>query len=126
MLALGGLSLIPAYLHAYALSGPSDIPTVLLGDKVVVSTAAYSLRLQTCVTLFADRPAKRGDFVLLRLNKSQLKSPFFKRIMGLPGEVIEIRENRVMINGSPIPVRDLNLIRLCMGPRGAPLIYCAG
>ena len=40
MPALAGLSLIPAYLHAYALAGPSDIPAVLVGDKVVVNSAA--------------------------------------------------------------------------------------
>jgi len=77
---------IPAYLHAYALAGPSDIPAVLLGDKVVVNTAAYQLRLPySHVTLFRTSLPKRGDFVLLRLNDHpRLKSAFFKRIIGLP------------------------------------------
>jgi signal peptidase I len=121
--ALGGLSLIPAYLHAYALAGPSDIPTVLLGDKVVVNTAAYELKLPySHATLFRTGLPKRGDFVLLRLNNHpRLKSAFFKRIIGLPGEVIEIRENRVIINGRPLPVRELNPADFAWVPKAHPI-----
>ena len=121
--ALGGLSLIPAYLHAYALAGISDIPTVLLGDKVVVNTAAYELKLPySHTTLFRTSLPKRGDFVLLRLNNHpRLKSAFFKRIIGLPGEVIEIRENRVIINGRPIPVRELNPADFAWVPKAHPI-----
>lgn len=123
LLALGGLSLIPAYLHAYALAGPSDIPTVLLGDKVVVNTAAYQFKLPySNVALFRTCLPNRGDFVLLHLaNPPRLKSPFFKRIMGLPGEIIEMRENRVIINGRPIPVRELNPADFAWVPKAHPI-----
>jgi signal peptidase I len=120
---LGGLSLIPAYLHAYVLSGASDIPTVLLGDKVVVNHAAYELRLPySQVPLFRTGLPKRGDFILLRLNNHpRLKAAFFKRIMGLPGEVIEMRENRIIVNGRPIPVRELNPADFAWVPRAHPI-----
>jgi len=110
LFVLAGLSLVPAYLHAYNLIGQSDIPTLLLGDKVVVNSAAYHLRLPySNVTLFRTGLPKRGDLVLLHvLNDPRLRSVFFKRIMGLPGETIEIRENRVIVNGRPTPVRPLN------------------
>jgi signal peptidase I len=39
------LSLVPAYLHAYTIIGASEIPTVLLRDKIIVSNFAYSLKL---------------------------------------------------------------------------------
>jgi signal peptidase I len=109
-LVIVGLSLIPAYLHAYSLSGPSDIPTVLLGDKVIVNSAAYQLKLPySNVTLFRTALPMRGDFVLLHVpNNSRLRFGFFKRIMALPGEAIEIRENRVIVNGRALPVRDLD------------------
>jgi signal peptidase I len=110
LFVLAGLSLVPAYLHAYNLIGQSDIPTLLLGDKVVVNSAAYHLKLPySNVTLFRTGSPKRGDLVLLHvLNDPRLRSVFFKRIMGLPGETIEIRENRVIVNGQPVPVRPLN------------------
>jgi signal peptidase I len=68
LLVLAGLSLVPAYLHAYTLIGPTDIPTVLLGDKIIVNSAAYNLKLPySNVTLFRSGLPKRGDFVLLRV-----------------------------------------------------------
>ena len=58
-----------------------------------MNTAAYELKLPySNVALFRTGLPKRGDLVLLHLsNHARLKSAFFKRIMGLPGEIIEIR-----------------------------------
>jgi signal peptidase I len=110
LLVLAAISLIPAYLHAYTLSGSSDIPTVLPGDKIIVNSAAYSLKLPySDVRLFRSGSPKRGDLVQMHvLNNPRLKFGFFKRIVGLPGETIEIRENRVIVNHRAIPVMDLN------------------
>jgi signal peptidase I len=123
LIALAVLSVIPAYLHAYVLTGGSDIPTVLYGDKVIVNTAAYHLKLPyTNVTLFRTGLPKRGDFVLLHLsNHPRLKLAFFKRIMGLPGETIEMRENRVIINGRAIAVRGLNPADFAWVPKAHPI-----
>ncbi len=123
LLVLAGLSLLPAYLQAYTLSGPSDIPTVLLGDKVVVNSAAYWLKLPySSVRLFRTGSPKRGDFVLLHiLNNPRLRSRFFKRVMGLPGETIEVRENRVIVNGRTVPVRDLNPADFAWVPKAHPI-----
>ena len=119
LLAFVGLSLIPAYLHAYVLAGPSDIPTVLLGDNVVVNTGAYQFKLPySNVALFRTGLPKRGDFVLLHLaNPPRLKAPFSKRVMGLPCEIIEMRENQVIINGRAIAVRGLNPADFAWVPR---------
>jgi len=123
LLVLAGLSLVPSYLRAYVLSGPSDIPTVLLGDKVIVNRAAYRLKLPySTVTLFRTGSPKRGDFVLVQVpNDPRLRSPVIKRIMGLPGETIEIRENRVIVNGRAIPVRDLNPAGFAWVPKAHPI-----
>ncbi len=123
LLISAGLSLAPAYLHAYMLTGPSDIPTVLLGDKVLVNSAAYSVKLPySNVRLFRSGSPKRGDFVLLHIvNNPRLKSAFFKRILGLPGETVEIRENRVIVNGRAIPVTDLNPATFAWVPKAHPI-----
>jgi len=121
--ALVALSLIPAYLHAYVLAGPSDIPTVLLGDKVVVNTVAYQFKLPySNVSLFRTAQPKRGDFVLLHLaHHPRLKFPFFKRIMGLPGEIVEMRENRLFIDGRSIAVRELSPAGFAWVPKAHPI-----
>jgi signal peptidase I len=123
LLVLAGLSLVPAYLHAYTLIGPSDIPTVLLGDKIIVNTAAYGVNLPySNVRLFRSGSPKRGDFVLLHiLNDPHLKFGFFKRVMGLPGETIEIRESRVVVDGRAVPVTDLNTADFAWVPNAHPI-----
>jgi len=120
---LAMLTLIPSYLWAYKLAGTSDIPTVLLGDQVIVNKAAYRVNLPyTNVALFRAGLPKRGDFVLLRLrNHPPLKSAFFKRILGLPGETIEIRENRVIVNGRALPARSLNPADFAWVPKAHPI-----
>jgi signal peptidase I len=98
---------LPAYLRAYSLSGVSDAPTLLLGDKVLVNQAAYWIKLPyTGVKLFQVSRPRRGDMVLVRV--PDLPIPIFKRILGLPGESIEIRENNVFVNGRPLPLRPLS------------------
>jgi signal peptidase I len=117
------MSLVPAYVQAYKLSGPSDIPTVLLGDRVIVNAAAYSVKLPYFNwKLCRSGSPRHGDFVLLHvLNNPRLKSGFFKRIMGLPGETIEVRENRVVVDGSPLPVTDLNPADFAWVPPAHPI-----
>ena len=118
---LVGLCLAPAYLHAYKLAGPSDIPTLLLGDKVIVNGAAYGVNLPySNVRLFRSGSPKRGDLVLLHVLPN-LKFVFFKRVMGLPGETIEIRENRVVVNGRALPVTDLNPAEFAWVPQAHPI-----
>ena len=122
-LLLAGMSLVPAYLRAYELSGPSDIPTVLLGDKVIVNSAAYCVKLPYFnVRLFRSGSPKRGDFVLLQvLNNPRLRFRFFKRVIGLPGETIEVRENRVIVNGRALPVTDLDPADFAWVPQSHPI-----
>src|SRR5215470_17450689 len=93
--------LVPAYLHAYVLSGASDAPTLLLGDKVIVNQAAYWLKLPyTQIRLLHVSRPKRGDLALVKA--PGISNLIFKRVMGLPGETIEIRDNRVIVDGKSV------------------------
>ncbi len=96
--------LVPAYLHAYVLSGASDAPTLLLGDKVIVNQAAYWLKLPyTPIRLLRVSRPKRGDLALVKA--PDISNLIFKRVLGLPGETIEIRDNRVIVDGKPLPLK---------------------
>ena len=96
----------PAYLRAYMLSGISDAPTLLLGDTAVVNQAAYWVTFPyPQIRLFQIAQPKRGDLVqVLRPDRPLL---VFKRVMALPGEAIEIRDNQVLIDNKPLPVHQL-------------------
>ncbi len=107
LLALTGLSLVPAYLRAYSISGASDAPTALLRDTIIVNKAAYIVRLPySNVKLLRIGSPKRGDMVQVRLPGSS--SLAIKRVMGVPGETIELKENRVIVNGQAVPVKTFN------------------
>ncbi len=98
--------LLPAYLRAFVLSGASDAPTLLLGDKVLVNEAAYSIRLPyTQVRLLRSAHPRRGDLVLVQ--RPDGPERVFKRVLGLPGETFEMRDNRVIINGQPLSLKAL-------------------
>lgn len=76
----------------------SMIPTLLIGDTVVVNKHAYTFKLPVLNTiLYRFSSPQKGDVVVFLPPKS---SQFFvKRIVGLPGDKIEYNENGLTING---------------------------
>ena len=68
--------------------------TIMTGDRVIGNRFAYS---------FSD--PQRFDIIIFRYpdDESQL---FIKRLIGLPGETVEIRDGKVYINGSDEPLDD--------------------
>jgi signal peptidase I len=85
---------------------PSDsmMPTLLDGDFIFVSKYSYGLRLpvvNTKVVPVGD-PA-RGDVVVFRL-PSDPSVNYIKRLVGLPGDRISVRNDQLFINGERIPV----------------------
>jgi signal peptidase I len=82
---------IRAYvIQAFAADTPSMEPTVLAGDHVVVDKTAYAL----------SEP-KRGDIVFYRATERP-QTIFMKRIVGMPGETLDIRNREVFVNGKKI------------------------
>ena len=85
---------------------PSDsmMPTLLDGDFIFVSKYSYGLKLpviNTKVVPIGD-PA-RGDVVVFRL-PSDPSVNYIKRLVGLPGDRISVRNDQLFINGERIPV----------------------
>ncbi len=101
------LAILPSYLWSYSLTGASEAPTILLGDTFIVNRAAYDLRVPySRITLFHTGSPRRGDIV-----QAQLPTNIglgIKRVLGLPGETIELRENRVIVNGRALPSQPLD------------------
>ena len=72
--------------------------TIMTGDRIVGSRLAYR---------FGSEP-ERGDIVIFK-HKSEPgkdKTRLVKRIIGLPGETVDIRDNHVYINGSETPLEE--------------------
>jgi signal peptidase I len=84
---------------------PSDsmMPTLLDGDFIIVNKYAYGLRLPVLNRkIVATGEPQRGDVVVFRYPLDP-QTNFIKRLVGLPGDHVEVRDNRIVINGQPVP-----------------------
>ena len=76
-------------------------PTILEGDRIYVNKLAYGLRLPFTFEWLArwEHP-QRGDVVTLASPADGIR--LVKRVVGLPGDRIAMRDNRLWVNGSPV------------------------
>src|SRR5471030_1617732 len=83
---------------------PSDsmMPTLLDGDFIVVNKYAYGLRLPVINRKIVQiGEPRRGDVVVFRWPVDP-STNFIKRLVGLPGDHVEVRDNHVWVNGQPL------------------------
>lgn len=76
--------------QAFKIPSGSMLPTLQIGDHILVNKFMYS---------FA--PIQRGDIIVFKFPQDETRD-FIKRVIGLPGETLEIRGKRVLINGDPL------------------------
>ena len=91
----------------FRIPSSSMMPTLLVGDLILVNKFSYGLRLPVLNTKFLELgdPA-RGDVVVFRYPDDPSKD-YIKRIVGLPGDRIEFNNQRLVINGQPVPTEML-------------------
>jgi signal peptidase I len=88
----------------------SMIPTLNIGDFIVVNKFAYGLRLPVTGTKILDIDApKRGDVMVFIPPHDP--NYFIKRVIGMPGDHVRYADNTVYINGEPLPQQEVGLIR---------------
>lgn len=87
----------------------SMIPTLLVGDYLFVSKLSYGYSsLATGYglplfdgRLFAEEP-RRGDVAVFKLPRDT-SVDYIKRVIGLPGDTIQVKDNILYINGNAVP-----------------------
>ena len=81
----------------------SMMPTLLVGDFILVNKFAYGLRLPVLnkKVLELGEPA-RGDVVVFRFPKNP-SIDYIKRVVGVPGDEVYYRNKTIYINGEPAP-----------------------
>ncbi len=84
--------------QATIVHGGSMEPTLSTGQRLIVEKLSYRFELP-----------ERGDIVVVRLEGFEL--PLIKRVIGLPGEMVEIRQNHVFIDGVLLPEAYLPITR---------------
>ncbi len=79
--------------QAYNIPSGSMKPTLLVGDFILVNKLVYR---------FSE--PQRGDIVVFKWPENP-RIDFIKRIIGMPGDTLEIRGERVFINGQELPLK---------------------
>jgi signal peptidase I len=106
------LALVGSFRSAFAdwndVPTGSMFPTILEGDRIFVNKMAYSLRFPfTTVHVLEWALPERGDIIVF-LSPDEGKR-LVKRVVGIPGDRIELRNNRLIINGQVVhyePIAD--------------------
>jgi signal peptidase I len=77
-------------------------PTLIAGDRVVVSKIAYSLRVPFTLThLMRWSSPARGDVITFDSPKDEVN--LIKRVVAVEGDVVAMQDNQLIINGEAVP-----------------------
>jgi signal peptidase I len=88
----------------FRIPSASMMPNLVDGDFIFVTKYSYGLRLPFFNTkVLSTGEPHRGDVVVFRLPRDP-SVHYIKRLIGLPGDHILVRDNRLRINGSLIPL----------------------
>jgi len=88
--------------QAFKIPTGSMRPTLLEGDIILVNKFIYGAKIPfTNWRLPALRQPQRGDVVVFMYPENP-KKDFIKRLIGLPGEIVEIKEGTVYVNNGPL------------------------
>lgn len=77
-------------IQAFKIPSGSMLPTLKIGDHILVSKFIYR---------FQD--PQRGDIIVFKFPGDE-KRDFIKRLIGLPNEEVEVKNNQVFINNKPL------------------------
>jgi len=82
----------------------SMIPTLLIGDFILVSKFSYGLRLPVVHTKILETGApERGDVAVFRYPNNP-RQDYIKRVVGLPGDKIVYRDKTLYVNGEEVVI----------------------
>lgn len=87
--------------QAFKIPSGSMEDTLLIGDHLLVSKFIYGTKIPfTDTKILKIRDPKRGDVIVFEYPEDPSKD-FIKRVVGLPGDVVEGKDKKVFVNGQP-------------------------
>ena len=86
----------------FKIPSPSMVPTLLVGDLILVNKFTYGIRLPLInKKIIQVSNPQRGDVMVFKYPKD-MALDYIKRVVGVPGDKIEYKNKRLSINGNPV------------------------
>lgn len=105
-------------IEAFKIPSGSMIPTLLVGDHIFVNKFAYGLKVPFSewlsdgpITVIERAPPKRGDVIVFIYPRDE-SLHYIKRVVGIPGDTIEVKDKVIYLNGKAVPHEPLPQDRL--------------
>ncbi|MEN0060470.1 MAG: signal peptidase I [Bdellovibrio sp.] len=93
-----------ALIEPFVIPSGSMIPNLLVHDHILVHKSAYGLHVPFMDQWLVEwsRP-QRGEIVVFKYPENP-DVYYIKRLIGLPGDTVEVQSGRISINGTPLPI----------------------
>ena len=88
-----------AIAEPFRIPSGSMVPTLEIGDHIIVSKFSYGLRVPfTDIEVMPLGEPERGDIIVFKYPPDP-KLDYIKRVIGIPGDTVEVRDNVIFLNG---------------------------
>lgn len=101
------------FFEPFKIPSGSMIPTLLIGDFILVNKFSYGFKVpfsdwfsDPVYMTGPDKP-KRGDVIVFKYPKDTSLN-YIKRVVGLPGDTVEVRDKVVYINDKPLEMKEID------------------
>ncbi len=101
-------------------------PTLMIGDEIAAAKYAYGYgRYSAPIGVIPihgrvlDHAPERGDIVVFALPRDP-RQTYVKRVIGLPGDRIQMRRGELFINGTPVPRQPVGPVMVALGGATVP------
>jgi signal peptidase I len=94
----------------FQIPSSSMVPTLQVGDYILVNKFTYGIRLPVIRTKVMDlNEPQRGD-VMVFFPPHMNDTYYIKRVIGLPGDTVSYRNKKLFINGAPVQQESLGVV----------------
>lgn len=94
----------------FQIPSSSMVPTLEVGDYILVNKFTYGIRLPVLRTKVLDLgEPQRGD-VMVFFPPHMNETYYIKRVIGVPGDVVSYRNKRLYVNDEPVPLEQLAIV----------------
>lgn len=88
--------------QAFKIPSGSMIPTLAIGDHILVNKLSYGVRIPFLEKYLVEFGAPERDDVIVFIYPEDRSKDFIKRVIGVAGDNVEVRDKKVFINGKAV------------------------